>query len=141
MPSPVWGGFARKVIGTPYLCLKPHVHLADVVESREHREAGDKRLVEIVKAACCRKPFSDSGLAHQRFKTRTNVGEVVFEQMNAFGIFSVGFCPVVSSIRRAWLSFRHLGVPLLPHAEHLPMQEAVDAGRLRFPTQQSRRYP
>ena len=71
------------------------------MEGREHREPGDERLVKFVEASHFRKPFPNGGLVHQRLEARANVGEVVFEQMNASRLLSVRFGPVASSIGRA----------------------------------------
>ena len=126
MAGPVWPALPRREIGVaPNPGLKPHVHLADVVQGGKDAQARRRCVVQGVQAAGTGQPLADGGLLQQRLHTGSYVGQVIVQQVDAPGVGSVRLGPMVAGVGREILGNNHISCPLFVE---LPEEEETVAG-------------
>ena len=72
-----------QLVLAPHLELEAGVQLAEVMEIREERQPGGRRVGEAVRSCRLDEPRPQHGIAEQCLEARCNVGAMMFETVDA----------------------------------------------------------
>ena len=72
-----------QLVLAPHLELEAGVQLAEVMEIREERQPGGRRVGEAVRSCRPDEPRPQHGIAEQCLEARSNVGAMMFETVDA----------------------------------------------------------
>ena len=102
---------SREVLVAPDAGLEADVDLAYIVQGGEEGQPRRRRVVQGVQTAGSGQPLPDVGLGQQRLETGANVGQVVFQQMDAlWPRLPVGLrlCPELAGVVRRGFGGGHV---------------------------------